>query len=92
MRVANINPVIRWLRRVFPIRFGWESEYAWSEIEGVRVETRIHTKSQDSYVVFLTTFSGKKLPAAAFEKVNIAHGVADILRDMLGLREPSLPR
>ena len=92
VRVANINPVIGWLRRVFPIRFGWEGEFAWSEIEGIRVESRIHTKSQDSYVVFMTTFSGKKLPAAAFEKVNIAHGVADILREMLGLREPSLPR
>ena len=89
VRVSNINPLIGWLRRLFPIRFVWEGEFAWSEIERITVETRIHTKSQDSYVVFLTTFSGRKLPAAAFGKQPIAQRVAETLTEMLDLPEPA---
>jgi len=92
VRVSNINPLVKVCRRVIPFRFRWEGEFAWSEIQNVRVENRIHTRSLESNVVYLVTLAGKKLPAAGFDKEPIAHGVADILREMLGLREPSLPR
>ena len=62
--VANMNPVIGWLRKLWPFKLRWEGDYPWSVIERFFVSYKVHTKMLSGHLVRFSTLDGKKVPVA----------------------------
>ena len=84
--VANINPVIGWLRKVYPFQFRWEGDYPWSVIERFFVSYKVHTKMLSGHLVRFSTLDGKKVPVAEFAKTPVAAALATFLREITDVR------